>query len=75
MKTSRQKAMELVETGGSTLGRVREYLELKILEDKENLVEASPENVPGLQGRIKAYRDILADLTPAPERGKSQNPY
>ncbi len=75
MMTSSDKAAELLEMGGQALTKVREYLDLKILEDTENLVNAPQEAVPQLQGRIKAFRDFKADLTPMPEQQKSQNPY
>lgn len=73
--TSSDKGGELLEIGGQALRKVREYLELKILEETENLVNAPQEAVPQLQGRIKAFRDFKADLTPMVEQQESQNPY
>lgn len=75
MMTSQSKARDILEHGGAAVNLVREFLQLKIREDKEALVDATVESVPQLQGRIKAYRDFLDDLTPPREPGESRNPY
>ncbi|WP_319759559.1 hypothetical protein [Maridesulfovibrio sp.] len=75
MMTSQMKIKELLECGGSTVNKVREFLKLRIQEETENLVNAHVEAVPQLQGRIKAYRDFLQDLTPLKETKESKNPY
>ncbi|WP_321404034.1 hypothetical protein [Maridesulfovibrio sp.] len=75
MMTSQMKIKELLECGGSAVNKVREFLKLRIQEETENLVNARVEAVPQLQGRIKAYRDFLQDLTPLKETKESKNPY
>ena len=75
MMTSQMKIKEILECGGSAVNKVREFLQLRILEETENLVNARVEAVPQLQGRIKAYRDFLQDLTPLKETKGSKNPY
>ncbi|WP_027179456.1 hypothetical protein [Maridesulfovibrio bastinii] len=75
MMTSSEKCRELLESGGQTLSKIREYLDLKITEETENLVNAPLDDVPRLQGRIKAFRDFKTDLTPVVEEHESLNPY
>lgn len=75
MMTSQMKIKEILECGGSVVNKVREYLQLRGQEETENLVNAHVDTVPQLQGRIKAYRDFLQELTPLKETKESKNPY
>jgi len=75
MMTSQMKAKAILEGGGAAVSLLREYLQLRMREETENLVNAHVDAVPQLQGRIKAYQDILMDLTAAPKKQESQDPY
>ncbi|WP_031484427.1 hypothetical protein [Maridesulfovibrio frigidus] len=73
---SREVLAELNELGtGKSIRLIKQFLELKILEEKDSLVTAAVDKVPQTQGKIQGLQEILDDLTPVPETGKSQDAY
>ena len=75
-RDSREVLADLLKlSSGRSVRLVKEFLESKIIEEKDSLVMAGAEKVLQIQGRIQGWQDILDDLTPLPEAGKSRDAY
>ncbi len=75
-RDSREVLVDLLKlSSGRSVRLVKEFLESKIIEEKDSLVMAGAEKVPQIQGRIQGWQEILDDLTPLPEAGKSRDAY